>query len=58
MDSTYALVALIIVIGVVCSLLEIPDRFQKLLYIVGAILVIVLVLSLFGITFGGHLQIR
>ncbi len=54
----YGLVGLIVVIGVVCALLEVPEKFQRLLYILGAVLVIVVVLSLFGIDFGGHLRVR
>lgn len=54
----YALVGFIVVIAVVCTLFEIPEKFQKLLYILGAILVIAVVLSFFGVGFGNHLQIK
>lgn len=43
----YALVGLIVIIAVVCSLLEVPERFQKLLYILCAVLVVVFVAGFF-----------
>lgn len=56
MEITYGLIGLIVVIGVVCSLLEIPEKFQKLLYVLAAVLVVAVVLSFFGL--GDHLRIR
>ncbi len=51
-----ALVALIVVIAVICTLFDIPAQFQKLLYILCAVLVIAVVLSFFGVGIGnGHL---
>lgn len=58
MEPTYGLVGLIIVIGVVCSLFEIPEKFQKLLYILCAVLVAAIVLSFFGVGFGGHYSLK
>ncbi len=54
----YALIGLIVVIGVVCALLDIPEKFQKLLYILAALLVVAVVLGFFGFGFGGHLRVR
>ncbi len=53
----YALIGLILVMAVVCSLFEINDKFMKLLYVLGAVLVVIVVMGLFGISFGGHLQV-
>ena len=44
-----ALIGLIVIIAVVCSLLDIPEKFQKLLYIICAVLLIGVILSFFGI---------
>lgn len=49
----FALVGIIVVIAVVCGLLDIPDRFQKLLYVLCAVLVIIFVANYF-FGFGGH----
>ncbi len=54
----YALVGFIVVIAVVCTLFDIPEKFQKLLYVLGAILVLAVVLAFFGFSFGGHLAVK
>jgi hypothetical protein len=41
------------VIGVICALFDVPEKLQKLLYIICAILVIALVFALFGVGFSG-----
>lgn len=51
------LIGLIVVIAVVCSLLDIPEKFQKLLYIICAVLLIGVILSFFGIM-PNHVQLR
>lgn len=54
----YALVGFILVIAVVCSLFDINEKFLKLLYVLGAVLVVMVILGFFGFNFGGHLAIR
>lgn len=43
----FMLVGLIVIIAVVCSLLEVPEKFQKLLYVLCAVLVIVFIAGYF-----------
>lgn len=57
MDVQYGLVGFILIIGIMCALFDIPEKFQKLLYILAAVLVMIVVLSFFGVTFGGHVQV-
>lgn len=43
----WALVGAILIIALCCALFEIPDRFQKLLYILCAVLVVIFVAGYF-----------
>lgn len=54
----WALVGAILIIALCCALFEIPDRFQKLLYILCAVLVIVFVAGYFFGLPGSHAILR
>ncbi len=56
MENLWPLVAFIVVIAVVCSLFSIQEKFQHLLYILGAVLVLMVVLQFFGVA--PHWQIK
>lgn len=56
--TAYGLIAAILIIGVICTLLSIPEKFQRLLYVIAVVLVIVLILQLFGFNFPGNFSIR
>lgn len=57
MEFTY-LIGLIVLIAVICALLPIPEKFQQLLYVICAVLVIVAVAGYFFGFSGGHALIR
>ncbi len=48
-----AVVGFVVVIAVICALFELPEKFQKLLYILCAVLVIGVVIAFFVSLFGG-----
>lgn len=48
-NSILWLIIPIIIIGVVCYLLEIPERWQKILYVIAVVWVIGWVLKFFGV---------